>query len=33
MPHPVRECLAANAAVILSLVVIPLGAQAGAGLL
>ncbi len=33
MPHPVRECLAANAAVILALVVIPLGAQAGAGLL
>jgi glucose/arabinose dehydrogenase len=33
MPHPVRECHAATAAVILALAVIPLGAQAGAGLL
>jgi glucose/arabinose dehydrogenase len=33
MPHPVREILAASAAVILALAAIPLGAQAGAGLL
>jgi glucose/arabinose dehydrogenase len=33
MPHPIREIVAASAAVILALVVIPLGAQAGAGLL
>jgi glucose/arabinose dehydrogenase len=33
MPHPIREYLAASAAVILALAVIPLGAQAGAGLL
>jgi glucose/arabinose dehydrogenase len=33
MPHPNREILAASAAVILALTAIPLGAQAGAGLL
>jgi glucose/arabinose dehydrogenase len=33
MPHPIREILAASAAVIFALAAIPLGAQAGAGLL
>ena len=33
MPHPTREYVAASAAVILALAIIPLGAQAGAGLL